>query len=86
MFSLQRLGQKRAELHAQEQQLARERGSLTQQFEAESNALYEATKHVCCHANAIVDDDDDDTAAAAAAAGHLLIIRVSCEVSHTLRM
>ncbi len=83
MFSLQRLGQKRAELHAQEQQLARERGSLTQQFEAESNALYEATKHVCCHANAIVDDDG---AAAAAAAGHLLIIRVSCEVSHTLRM
>ena len=45
-FLLQRLGQKRAEIHAQEQQLGRERGSLTQQFEAESNALYEATKHV----------------------------------------
>jgi hypothetical protein len=81
MFALQRLGQKRAELHAQEQQLARERGGLTQQFEAESNALYEATKHVCCHANALV-----DAAAAAAAAGQLLLIRISCEVSHTLRM
>jgi len=45
-FCLQRLGQKRAELHAQEQQLVRERGSMAQQFEAESNALYEATKHV----------------------------------------
>ena len=78
MFSWQRLGQKRAELHAQEQQLGRERGGLTQQFEAESNALYEATKHVCCLANALID--------AAAAADQLLLIRVSCKVPHTLRM
>ena len=42
----QRLTQKRAELQAQEQQLTRERGGLSQQFEAESNALYEASKHV----------------------------------------
>ena len=30
----------------QEQQLTRERGNMSQQFEAESNALYEASKHV----------------------------------------
>jgi hypothetical protein len=44
--TLQRLVQKRSELQSQEQQLTRERGSLSQQFEAESNALYEASKHV----------------------------------------
>lgn len=33
------------------QQLQRERGNLVQKFEAESNALYEATKHVS-HADA----------------------------------
>jgi hypothetical protein len=78
MFFRQRLGQKRAELHAQEQQLGRERGSLTQQFEAESNALYEATKHVRFRVYTLSDDVVVvDAADEYPAAGKLLIATFS---------